>query len=95
MNKLIATFYYKGSANHTIYRKVEVLSICEIPLKLFGFEKIRNTENFDGNKRPFKSYVVDKISGLQLSQVRTTPTTTANVTVAAKLRELADILEGA
>lgn len=89
MKKLVATFFYKGSAAETVYRRVEVLSICEVPLKLFGYETNRDTVIHQHPE--FKSYTMDRVTSLGISQVRVQKSSVKRLS--DQLRAIADELE--
>ncbi len=90
MTKLIATFFYQGSADKPIYRRVELCSIAETPTKLFGYESTRD-DVVKAEFLPFKSYSLSKIGGLCIVQVSEP---TASQRLSKQLRAIADELEG-
>lgn len=92
-NKLIATFYYRGSegsvrGGEILYRRVTVASISEV--LIYGFETTRDIQIHSTPQ--FKTYTLTECSGLVIKYIDV-PDPKPALTVAERLRNIADEVE--
>lgn len=96
-NKLIATFYYRGSegsvrGGEILYRRVIVSTISE--RMLYGFETTRDITTHGPVLLPFKTFKLVDCSGLIIKYIDV-PNPQPTLSLSARLRNIADEVEDA